>query len=174
MRRYTFFCKTLQVDPQSCFWAAVVVTHFAACICAVGEVSANDPEVPNVQVANVRRVFHNGEHNAFTDLIRFRDRFYLTFRSCPDGHPVYPSASIIVLESDDAELWRQVYRFRVPKRDTRDPHFLIFKDKLFVYTGTWYCGDSAPEVYEMNQHLGYAVNSVDGREWSEPTMLEGT
>ena len=40
---------------------------------------------PQVRVTNVRRVFHNGRHNAFTDLVRFRDRFYLTFRSCPDG-----------------------------------------------------------------------------------------
>jgi hypothetical protein len=35
---------------------------------------------------NVRRVFHNGEHNAFTDLIRWRDKFWLTFRSSSDGH----------------------------------------------------------------------------------------
>ena len=43
---------------------------------------------PEVRVSNVRRVFYNGEHNAFTDLIRFRGKFYLTFRSCPDGHYV--------------------------------------------------------------------------------------
>ncbi|MEQ1824774.1 MAG: hypothetical protein ABL921_02475, partial [Pirellula sp.] len=40
-------------------------------------------EFPKVDVTNIRRVFHNGEHNAFTDLVRFRNRFYLTFRSCP-------------------------------------------------------------------------------------------
>jgi len=41
-----------------------------------------------------------------------------------------------------------VHRFSVAKRDTRDPHFLVFKDKLFVYTGTWYCGDTAPPRYD--------------------------
>ncbi|MFW6171619.1 MAG: hypothetical protein ACODAD_14110 [Planctomycetota bacterium] len=141
---------------------------------SAGAVAAEERDLPQVEVKNVRRVFDNGEHNAFTDLIRFRDRFYLTFRSCPDGHAVYPTASIIILESDDAQSWKQVCQFSVPKRDTRDPHFLIFKDKLFVYTGTWYCGDSAPEVYEMNRHLGYAVTSPDGRTWSEPIVLEGT
>ena len=30
-----------------------------------------DSTFPEVRVTNVRRVFHNGEHNAFTDLIRF-------------------------------------------------------------------------------------------------------
>jgi hypothetical protein len=140
----------------------------------VATATANEPSRPRVEVTGIRRVFDNGEHNAFTDLARFRDRFYLTFRSCPDGHGVHPTASIIILESDDAEAWRQVHRFAVPKRDTRDPHFLVFKDQLFVYTGTWYCGDSAPEVRDMNRHLGYGVVSRDGRAWSDPIMLEGT
>ena len=90
-------------------------------------------ELPRVRVSNIRRVFHNGEHNAFTDLVRFRNRFYLAFRSCPDGHSVHPTASVIVLSSDDAKTWRQVHRFRVARRDTRDPHFLIFKNRLFIF-----------------------------------------
>jgi len=96
---------------------------------------------PEVRVSNVRRVFYNGEHNAFTDLIRFKGKYYLTFRSCPDGHMVHPTSSIIILVSSDTKEWEQVHRFSVARRDTRDPHFLIFKGKLFVYTGTWYSGE---------------------------------
>ncbi|MDH7503170.1 MAG: hypothetical protein QHJ82_10750, partial [Verrucomicrobiota bacterium] len=99
---------------------------------------------PRLTVTNLTRVFHNGEHNAFTDLIRFRDRFYLAFRSCPDGHSVHPTASIIVLSSANGMEWQQVHRFSVKHRDTRDPHFLVFKDRLFVYTGMWYTGPTAP------------------------------
>lgn len=132
-------------------------------------------DLPKVEVTSLRRVFHNGEHNAFTDLCRFKDHLFLTFRSCPQGHNVYTTASVIVLRSDDeGESWNQVHRFSVAKRDTRDPHFLVFEEKLFVYTGTWYCGDSAPETRDMNQHLGYAVWSSDGTNWSDPQMLEGT
>ena len=58
---------------------------------------AGDP--PKVTVSNLRRVFHNGEHNAFTDLCRFRDQLYLTFRSCPDGHMVHPTASTIIMSA---------------------------------------------------------------------------
>ena len=135
---------------------------------------AADP--PQVRVSQVRRAFHNGEHNAFTDLVRFRDRFYLTFRSCPDGHMVHPTASVIVLSSPDGQQWEQVHQFRVEKRDTRDPHFLVFQDRLFVYTGTWYSGKTtiAPADYDMNLQLGYAVWSDDGQAWHGPTMLEGT
>ncbi len=136
--------------------------------------SASDP--PQVRVTNVRRVFHNGQHDAFTDLVRFRDQFYLTFRSCPDGHMVHPTASIIVLRSPDAKQWEQVHRFQVPWRDTRDPHFLVFQDRLFVYTGTWYSGATTIPVrdYDLNLHLGYAAWSDDGVQWQSPVMLDGT
>ena len=135
---------------------------------------ADLPDV--IRVTNVRRVYDDGQHNAFTDLIRFKGRYYLTFRSCPDGHMVHPSAKIVILSSSDLTSWEQVFVFHVPKRDTRDPHFLEFKNQLFVYTGTWYCGDSSPTSaeYDLNKHLGYAIHSVDGSDWSAPVMLEGT
>lgn len=134
-------------------------------------------EPPQVSVTNIRRVFHNGEHNAFTDLVRFKGALYLCFRSCPDGHMVFNTASVIVLRSaDEGATWQLVHRFSVKDRDTRDPHFLVFKDRLFVYTGTWWSGPGKiePKDYDMNKMLGFAVFSDDGRKWSEPTMLEGT
>ncbi len=133
-------------------------------------------DTPDVDVTNIRRVFSNGDHNAFTDLVRFRDRYYLTFRSCPDGHMVHPTASIIILASDDLQSWRQVHRFAVKHRDTRDPHFLVFQDRLFVYTGTWYSGATTlpRDQYDLNKHLGYAAWSDDGATWNSPIMLEGT
>lgn len=137
-------------------------------------VNAAYAQPPAVRVTNVRRAFHNGEHNAFTDLIRFQGRLYLTFRSCPDGHMVFPSSTIIVVASDDGEEWELVHRFSVTKRDTRDPHFVVFRDRLFVYTGTWYCGDGPPEHRDLNEHLGYAAWTDDGADWHSPVMLEGT
>ena len=148
--------------------------------CVLGMVASNCAAAENtaakVKVSNIRRVFYNGQHNAFTDLVRFRDRFYLTFRSCPDGHMVHPTSSILVLVSEDALRWRPVHQFRVPLRDTRDPHFLVFMGKLFVYTGTWYSGATTlpTDEYDLNKHLGYAAWSEDGADWHSPIMLEGT
>jgi hypothetical protein len=74
--------------------------------------SSGRAQGPNVKVASVRRIFHNGEHNAFTDSTRFQGRLYLTFRSCPDGHMVHPTSSILVLTSaDEGQSWREVHRF---------------------------------------------------------------
>ncbi len=133
-------------------------------------------DLPAVKVSNVRRVFHNGEHNAFTDLVRFQDRYYLAFRSCPDGHMVHPTSSIIVLVSEGLQAWQQVHRFSVRHRDTRDPHFLVFQDRLFVYTGTWYSGQTTlpRDQNDLNKHLGYAAWGDDGSDWHSPVMLDGT
>ena len=86
--------------------------------------TAADADFPGVTVSNVRRVFHNGEHNAFTDLVRFRDRYYLTFRSCPDGHMVHPTASIIVLVSDDLQSWTHAHRFFVSYESASQRRFI--------------------------------------------------
>lgn len=129
-----------------------------------------------MKVENIRRVFHNGEHNAFTDMIKWQDKFWLTFRSCPDGHMVFPTSRIIIMSSDDGKEWQQNYEFSVPRRDTRDPHFLVFKGKLFVFAGTWFSGDSElpREQYDLNKHLGYGVATQNGTDWSQPRQMEGT
>ena len=149
----------------------------AALFCLALLVTTVGAEPPKVTVTNIRHVFHNGEHNAFTDLVRFKDQLYLCFRSCPDGHMVFNTASVMVLHSaDDGATWQQVHRFAVKDRDTRDPHFLVFKDRLFVYTGTWWSGPGKiePKEYDMNKMLGFAVSSADGTKWSEHEILEGT
>ncbi len=155
---------------------ALQIGFAAMCVvCTTDGASAGDP-VPELRVTSLRRVFHNGEHNAFTDLCRFHGQLYLTFRSCPDGHMVHPTASIITLRSsDDGANWQQVHRFSVKERDTRDPHFLVFRDRLFVYTGTWYSGSGTlkPNDYDLNKHLGFAAWSDNGTNWNGPVMLEG-
>ena len=138
--------------------------------------SANAQDLPEVKATNIRQVYHNGEHNAFTDLVQWRDKFWLTFRSCPDGHMVHPTSRIIVLSSEDRKDWKEEHHFSVPLRDTRDPHFLIFKEQLFIYTGTWYSGETTlpRDQYDVNKHLGYADWTADGTTWQGPRQLEGT
>jgi hypothetical protein len=153
----------------------VLLLAFLSCILSLQPSLAAEP--PAVAISNIRRVFYNGEHNAFTDLVRFKGQLYLCFRSCPDGHMVFNTASVIVLRSaDEGATWQPVHRFSVKDRDTRDPHFHVHNEQLFVYTGTWWSGPGKiePKEYDMNKMLGFAVFSDDGTKWSEPTMLEGT
>ena len=54
-------------------------------------------------LVSVARIWDAGEHNAFTDLIRWRNRWYCTFREA-GGH-VGGDGRIRVLVSDDGEKW---------------------------------------------------------------------
>lgn len=159
----------------------VRITRFAGgllatCLFLAQWAHAAPGDMPQVEVKDVRRVYDKGPHNAFTDLIRWQDRFWLTFRSCPDGHMVHPTSCIVVMSSADTRTWQEAHRFSVPLRDTRDPHFLAFKGQLFVYTGTWYSGETTlpSDQYDMNKHLGYAAWTADGTAWQGPRQLEGT
>lgn len=127
-----------------------------------------------LRVDSIRQVYNDGNHNAFTDLCRFRGKTYLTFRNCPDGHMLYTTSRIMVLCSQDTRSWDVVHTFHVSGRDVRDPHFLIFDDKLFVYSGTWLVGPDASHTRELNDHQGYCAWSRDGEAWHGPQFLEGT
>ena len=128
--------------------------------------------VATIHVESTRTIRQDENHSAFTDLCRFRDRFYLTFRSCPDGHAVALS-QIVILSSEDGENWTEAFSFNVPGRDPRDPHFLEFKGTLFVYTGTWLATPDGQPL-SLNDHLGYGVWSGNGEDWRGPQPLEGT
>ena len=127
-----------------------------------------------IRIASLRQIYNNGNHNAFTDLCHFGEHYYLTFRSCPHGHMIFSSSRIVVLRSQDTQSWTEVYSFNVPDRDVRDPHFLIFHAKLFVYSGTWPVDPTDSHKMDQNNHLGFAVWSTDGEQWHGPQALAGT
>lgn len=127
-----------------------------------------------IRLTALRQVYNDGNHNAFTDLCRFGDHYYLAFRSCPEGHMIFASSRIVVLRSRDAQAWTEVYSFSVPARDVRDPHFLSFQNKLFVYSGTWPVDPNDSRFMDQNNHLGFGVWSADGANWSAPEVLAGT
>ena len=126
--------------------------------------------IPSVRISSIRRAYDDGNHNAFTDLCRFKGRYYLSFRNCPEGHMLFTSSKGMVMSSEDGREWRKEFEWSVPGRDTRDPHMCVLGDRLFAYSGTWLC----EEHPTINNHLGYGVWTDDGRSWHGPVALEGT
>ena len=127
-----------------------------------------------LHITSLRQIYNDGNHNAFTDLCRFGEYYYLTFRSCPHGHMIFSSSRIVILRSRDGQSWTKVHSFGVPNRDVRDPHFLVFQEKLFVYSGTWPVDPADSHKLDQNNHLGFAVWSADGASWSAAQALTGT
>lgn len=125
---------------------------------------------PDIHIDSVREVFDDGNHNAFTDLIRFRGRFYLAFRCNPTGHLAFEGSAAVVLASDDGDAWNEVLRFTVPDRDLRDPHLAILGDRLFVLSGAWLL----EENLTLNNQRGFGASTTDGENWDGPYTLDGS
>ena len=128
---------------------------------------------PQIRIDAVRVVHDDGLHNAFTDLCSFGGRYYLTFRSCPDGHMIHPTSRIVVLASSDAVSWERVHSFAVPGRDVRDPHFLTLGERLFVISGAVRVGPEAPAAYDIDQHQGFCAWTEDGTDVARPARHGG-
>jgi len=60
------------------------------------------------EIISVERIWDLGEHNAFTDLIRFRDRWWCTFREAKDHGP--SNGKVRVIGSEDGDHWTWVIR----------------------------------------------------------------
>ena len=129
----------------------------------------------SIEIQSIKRIFFNQDHNAFPDAIYYKNNFFVALRSCPDGHMVFTTSRIIILSSRDGINWSLNHSFSIPNRDVRDPHFCIFKNNLFLYTGTWYAQNLiAPGAYEMNMQLGFSIQTSNGKAWSTPKALPGT
>lgn len=114
--------------------------------------------VEMVEPTSVRKIFADGKHNAFTALVRFKDGYYLAFRTAPSH--AYGEADIVLLRSGDAEKWSEVRRFNILP-DDRDPQFLIVGDRLMMYVNSL----KGPDL------TTYVTSTTDGETWSEPHAI---
>src|SRR5918996_1387713 len=91
---------------------------FSVFLLAAVSASAAEPEV-----VSVRKIWDEGKHNAFTDLVRWRDKWYCTFREA-DAH-VGGDGKLRVLESADGERWDPVALVAEQGIDLRDPKLSV-------------------------------------------------
>src|SRR3954468_10177861 len=89
---------------------------------------------PAPELVSVEKIWDRGAHNAFTDLIRWRDRWYCTFREA-DAH-VGGDGKVRVLESADGKAWGPVALIAEEGIDLRDPKLSITPDgRLMIVAG---------------------------------------
>jgi hypothetical protein len=116
-------------------------------------------------VISSEKIWDAGKHNAFTDLIRWRDQWYCTFREA-DGH-VGGDGQLRVLASHDGKKWESVALISEQGIDLRDPKLSITPDnRLMIVAGG--------SVYEGKKLLGRQPRvtfSKDGKEWTPPKRV---
>ena len=124
----------------------------------VGSARAGAPDL-----IDVRRVWDAAPHNAFTDLIRHRGEWFMTFREGA-GH-LSADGSIRVLSSKDGTNWTSAALLDVAGQDLRDSKLSVMPDgRLHLLA----CGanrktNGGPAAV----HQTMAAASANGRDWTE-------
>lgn len=122
------------------------------------------------ELVTVKRIWDAGEHNAFTDLIRWHDRFWCTFREA-EGH-VGGDGKIRLLTSTDGDTWESMALLAEPGIDLRDPKLSVTPDDrlMIVAGGSVYRGGKT-----LLGRRPRVLFSKDGTTWTkpEPVLAEG-
>lgn len=100
-------------------------------------------------------------HNSNTDLVFYRDRFYLIHASSP-WHFGSERCVLVLWRSPDARAWERVTEMRFPGQDIRDPKFAVMGDRLFLYVLK--NADFAAEPYATA-----VCSTTDGSTWTSLT-----
>src|SRR5688572_24160679 len=77
----------------------------------------------NLKKVQVRKIWDQAPHNAFTDLVRFQDRWFCVFRE-GQGH-VSPDGALRVIASADGEKWESAALITSPNSDLRDAKITV-------------------------------------------------
>jgi hypothetical protein len=118
------------------------------------------------ELLDVKRIWDQAPHSAFTDLIRWQDRFYCAFRE-GRGH-VSTDGRIRVLRSQDAETWTSAALIELAGFDLRDAHLSVTPDNRLMLLG----GAAPREKDGQSAPTGsfVAFSKGDG-EWSKPKIV---
>lgn len=129
--------------------------------------SARAADTRDVPVVQSQKIWDKAPHSAFTDLIRFKGKFFCSFREGSSHSPGMGgsdgTARIIV--SEDARKWRSAALLNKEGFDLRDPKLSITPDgRLTVIMGgsVWEKG----KFIKMSPHVCFSDS--DGANFSAP------
>jgi hypothetical protein len=130
------------------------------CLLFAGAALAAEP-----QIVSQKKIWDAGKHNAFTDLIRWRDQWYCTFREA-DGH-VGGDGQLRVLVSADGDKWESAALIGEKGIDLRDPKLSVTPDDRLMIVA----GGSVYEGKTLKGRQPRVTFSKDGRTWSDPQRV---
>ncbi len=112
------------------------------------------------EIVEARKIWDKAPHNAFTDLIRFKDRWYCVFRE-GKAH-VSPDGALRVITSADGIKWESAALIESETADLRDAKITLTPDGKLMLSGA---GAVHPPADYKHQSLTWF--SDDGKNWSE-------
>ena len=130
---------------------------------------ASAAKLDNPQLLSVERIWDRGAYNSFTDLIRFRDRWYCTFREGTTHGADNGSVRVIVSDdaSGDALRWESTGFVTEAGTDLRDPKLSLMPDGRLMLI----MGGSKSEFGRYWTRSPRVSFSTDGARWTTPRRV---
>ncbi len=117
-----------------------------------------------IKLVDVRLIWDKARHNAFTDLIRFKDKWYCAFRE-GDGH-VSKNGALRVLVSEDGIAWDTAVHLTSAVADLRDAKLSLTAGGELMLSGAGALHNPKPV-----RHQSMAWFSKDGKDWTEAANI---
>jgi len=137
--------------PLSIVW---LFSFAAACSCFAEE-RATQPVL-----VEARKIWDKAPHNAFTDLLRHKGRWYCVFRE--GARHVSPDGALRVIASVDGEKWESLALITSSDYDLRDAKLCVTPAGRLMLNGAGMIADAKVRYYSMSW-----FSSDDGATWDE-------
>jgi len=131
-----------------------------AMLCCLLTAMSNADDSSELELVEARRIWDEAPHNAFTDLIRFKERWYCVFRE-GKGH-VSPDGALRVITSVDGDNWESAALITSDNSDLRDAKITVTPDGQLMLAGA-----EAMDEPVTHKHQSLVWFSKDGRTWSD-------
>lgn len=106
----------------SCFFLFVVIS------------ASHGQDIPPSGNISVTKVWDKGPHNAFGDIIRFKNHFYCSFREGLSHVGGKNSGKVRIIKSKDGTDWESVALLAIEDLDLRDPKISVTPDRKIMVT----------------------------------------
>lgn len=146
----------------------LLVAAGAALFCLCRAASAGEPTTRSLglKLVSVKKIWDAGRHNAFTDLIRWKDCFYCVFRE--GAAHVSADGKIRVLRGgDDGETWKSAALLKLAGYDLRDAKISVMPDGRLMVLG----GAAPRKNRELVPTSSCVSFSKDGKQWTQPRVV---
>jgi lysophospholipase L1-like esterase len=115
-------------------------------------------------LVNTRRIWNAAPHNAFTDLLRFKNRWYCVFRE-GKAH-VSPDGALRVITSQDGEKWESLALIKSAKYDLRDAKLTATPDGRLMLNGAGMIANAKVRYFSMSW-----FSEDGGRTWDDGRQI---
>jgi hypothetical protein len=111
------------------------------------------------------KIWDAAPHNAFTDLVRHKDRWFCTFREGKTH--VSPDGALRILISTDGKTWESAALIDHAAADLRDAKMSVTPDGRLMLNGAaaWH------RPKDGASHQSFAWFSKDGKDWGEAVPI---